>query len=129
MAFWFPSLNVGFQAHIPATGPAHTIFYFEALAVCSGILEASPHLAVFSDSLNTVQLFNSLSALPTMNWMVMLVVDMLIPTSIDCHVFHVSGIHNVIADCLSHFCNDSAIQASPGLSVLPFQPPRNTLGA
>ncbi|KAI6007089.1 hypothetical protein EDD15DRAFT_2383953 [Pisolithus albus] len=135
MAFWFPSLNVGFQARVPATGPACTIFYFEALAVCSGILEASSHvphggkLAVFSDSLNTVQLFNSLSALPTMNWMVMLVVDMLIPTSIDCRVFHVSGVRNVVADHLSRFCNDSAIQASPGLSVLPFQPPRNTLGA
>lgn len=135
MAFWFPSLNVGFQAHISAAEPANTIFYFEALTVCSGILEASSHvprggkLAVFSDNLNTVQLFNSLSALPSMNWMIMLVVDTLIPTSIDCRVFHVSGVRNVIADLLSRFSNDAAIHASPGLTVLLFQPPRNTLGA
>lgn len=135
MAFWFPSVNVGFQARISAGQPTNTIFYFEALTVCSAILEASsflPHgarLAVFSDNLNTVQLFNTLSALPTMNWMVMLVVDKLILTSIDCRVFHVSGARNVVADHLSRFSNDSAIQASPALSVRPFQPPRNALGA
>ena len=77
MGFWYPSLAQGFQV------PAHQIFaqqggsipYLEALCVCAAILDAAPRLlpdqrlAVHTDNINTVQLFNSLSALPAFNWM------------------------------------------------------------
>jgi hypothetical protein len=83
LGFWYPSLAQRFQA------PAHqifaqqsgSIFYLEALCVCAAILNAAPRLlpeqclAVFTDSLNTVQLFNSLSALPAFNWILILVAD------------------------------------------------------
>ena len=80
LGIWHPSLALGLQA------PAHDIFtqhggsisYLEALCVCSAILDTVPcllsgqHLVVFTDNVNTVQLFNSLSALPTCNWICLL---------------------------------------------------------
>ena len=91
MGFWYPSLALGFQA------PAHHIFaqqkgsilYLESLCVCAAILDAAPclstnqHLAVFTDNINTVQLLNSLSALPAFNWMLILVADTALSRGID----------------------------------------------
>ncbi|KIJ66315.1 hypothetical protein HYDPIDRAFT_61092, partial [Hydnomerulius pinastri MD-312] len=135
LGFWFPSANLGFQSIITESEPSNTIFFYEALTVCAAILEAikripmGGRLAVFTDNLNTVQLFNSLAALPTMNWMVLQVVDALLSADIDFRVFHVPGIHNIVADHLSRLRNELAIQASPGLQISSFLPPRRTLGA
>ena len=72
-----PSLALGLQAPAHDIFPQHrgSIFYLGALCVCSAILDAAPHLssgqhlAMFTDNVNTVQLFNLLSALPAFNWM------------------------------------------------------------
>ena len=68
MGFSYPSLALGFQApaHHIFAGQEGSIFYLEALSVCAAILDATPcllpdqGLAVFTDNINTVQLFNSL---------------------------------------------------------------------
>ena len=101
MGFWYPSLALGFQA------PAHqifaqqegSIFYLESLCICVAILDAAPHLspnqrlAVFTDNINTVQLFGSLSALLAFNWMLILVAEVAdtalnrgidLPSSVSC---------------------------------------------
>ncbi|KAH7886009.1 hypothetical protein F5I97DRAFT_1808542, partial [Phlebopus sp. FC_14] len=130
--FWFSSINLGFQAPIQESERAEAIFYHEALAVCAAILEASSfipfggHLAVFTDNFNTVQLFNSLSALPPKNWTVMRVSDVVTSHQIDFRVFHISGVHNVVTDLLSRLRNRDAVLGSPVLSI---QSPRRTLGA
>ena len=83
LGIWSPSLALGLQApaHDIFTQHGGSIFYLEALCICSAILDAAArlssgqHLAVFTDNVNTVQLFNSLSALPAFNWMLIQVAD------------------------------------------------------
>jgi hypothetical protein len=59
----------------------------------------------------------------------MYTVDVLIAYGIDLHIVHLAGENNNVADALSHFQNDNACLLVPGLSILPFTPPRDTLGA
>jgi hypothetical protein len=135
IAYWFPTANLGFQSPLPCEAPTGTIFYFEALAVTAAILAAvqcSPpdgRIAIFTDNLNTVSMFNSLAALPPYNWLLMKSVDAIIESRADFQVFFVRGIENVVADRLSRWKNAEAEVAAPGLSVHSFLPPRNTLGA
>ena len=138
MGFWYPSLAQGFQAqahHIFAQQGGSIFFYLEALCVCAAILDAAPHLlpdqrlAVHTDNINTVQLFNSLSALPAFNWMLIQVVDRVLRQGIDLRVFHVPGVHNEIADAVSHLQNDLLTALHPELVIFAFQPPRPALGA
>ncbi|KAG2741863.1 hypothetical protein P692DRAFT_20879763 [Suillus brevipes Sb2] len=109
MGFWFPSLNLGFQSPLPVSAPTGSIFDFEALAVTSALLEAitqsslGQRVAIFTDNLNTVAMFNSLTALPPYDWMLMVAVDAIISTKLDFRVFFVPGAHNVIADHLSRW--------------------------
>ena len=131
LGIWYPSLYLGLQA------PAHqifaqqggSIFYLKALCICAAILDAAPrlqpnqHLAVFTDNINTVQLFNSLSALPAFNWMLIQVADCVLSQGFDFRVFHVPGVHNEIADALSCLQNDQLAISHPELVILPFQPP------
>jgi hypothetical protein len=67
LAFWSPTHSQGYVADKPqAPRDADHIFWFEALTVISALhwatqLPSPPHhLAIFTDSLNTVQLFDSL---------------------------------------------------------------------
>jgi hypothetical protein len=135
IAYWFPAANIGFQSPLPGNAPTGTIFYFEALAVTAAILDAvhriasDGRLAVFSDNLNTVSMFNSLAALPPYNWLLMVSVDAIMERQVDFRVFYVPGVDNVVADHLSRWRNAEAECAAPGLTVQPFLPPRNTLGA
>ena len=46
-------------------------------------LSSGQHLAVFTDNVNTVQLFNSLSALPAFNWMLIQVADAVLDQGFD----------------------------------------------
>ena len=106
-----------------------SIFYLNALCVCTAILDAASHLqpnqhlAVFTDNINTIQLFNSLSALPAFNWMLIQVADCILTQAFDFRVFHVPSIHNEIADVLSHLQNDQLTSSHPELVILLFQPP------
>ena len=135
MGFWFPSLHLAFQAELSGDEPGQTIFFFEALTVVGAIREAvnqveqGGRIAIFSDNLNTVQMFNSLAALPSMNWLLLLSVDLVLRRDVDFRVFHISGSKNVVADHLSRLNNLEALTAAPGLVIHPFQPPRNALGA
>jgi hypothetical protein len=137
LAYWFPVTNEGFQAHLnvfPGQS-SESIFFKEALAVCAAIQSAvaristGGHLAVFTDNLNTVQMFNSLASLPGLNWMLITIVDLLTEHDVDLRVFHVSGVDNTVADHLSRLRNYEASCCAPGITISSFQPPRNTLGA
>ena len=137
MGFWVPSQNQVFQApgqEIFAE-MGGSIFYLEALCVCSAILHGvtllppDGRLAVFTDNLNTVQLFNSLAALPLMNWMLMAVVDAVLHHRIDFRVSHLPGEANVVADLVSRQQNSEVRRILPSVTIAQFQPPRPSLGA
>ena len=106
-----------------------SIFYLKALCICAAILDVAPylqpnqHLTIFTDNINTVQLFNSLSALLAFNWMLIQVVDCVLSQGFNSGVFHIPGIHNEIADALSCLQNDQLTSFHPKLVILPFQPP------
>jgi hypothetical protein len=135
MGFWYPKLNLAFQSNLPDHSPVQDIFFSEALCVSVAIHDAvtrlpeNGRLAVYTDSLNTVYLFNSLSVGPGYNPLLMDVIEVILVFRIDFRVFHVSGDNNIVADHLSHWRAREALRCSPGLRILPFQPPRNALGA
>ncbi|KAG1799525.1 uncharacterized protein BJ212DRAFT_1288138, partial [Suillus subaureus] len=129
-----PELNISFQCPLPTSVPTGTIFYFKALAVTASLLHTikcqHPHqqVAIFSDNLNMVSMFNSLMALPPYNWLLMTLVDALLDTGVDFRVFFVLDVDNVVADHLLHWKNSEAELVSPGLHICPFTPPWNALG-
>ena len=137
LGFWLPSSHKGFQAPAADLFQQHheSIFYLEALCVCTvllytiEVLPVGSQIAIFSDNINTVQMFNSLAALSSLNWMLVAIVDAVVEKSIDFWVLHVPGVHNIIADRLSHFHNDKVITLEPLLSIQAFQPPRGMMGA
>ncbi|KIY53673.1 hypothetical protein FISHEDRAFT_32838 [Fistulina hepatica ATCC 64428] len=141
IAYFIPSLNLGFQCanrlvRLPRDISPDRIFYFEALAVVSAIVQilqpTAPtprRLAIWTDNTNTVDIFNSLHALPPYNPLLVTSVDLLMQYDCQLRVLHVEGKHNNIADALSRFRNDTALSLSPGLRIFPFLPPRLSSGA
>lgn len=114
---------------------ASAIFYFEALCVLCALTDAAHwigkgvRLLIYTDNLNTVHIFNSLSCLPSYNHLLHHAVDFLLSHNIDLHVLHVPGIDNGVADALSRCHFASALSLDPDLKISPFKPPRWTLGA
>ena len=133
LGYWFPGLSAGFWSVIPDDHPKDTIFYFEALSVLSAILHSTSFgfpitkLTVYTDNLNTVQIFNSFSALPTYNEILKTTVDHLlsdINNPIQLRVIHVPGHSNTVADALSRGELHTAVDAVPGIVIDLFTPPR-----
>jgi hypothetical protein len=134
LGFFFPSLLLGYQTHIPHGPPKDTIFFFEALAICSAIHYSASrvplpnHLTIFSDNSNSVNMFNTLRAKPMYNTILKSSVDILILSNISLHVVYIPGEENVVADALSRYDNMRASAACPGLQIATFEPPRDALG-
>jgi hypothetical protein len=134
LGFFFENSREGFQCVVPQEPPKDTIFYFEMLAVVSVIdavtrLPTVPtRLLIFSDSANTVDIFNSLRCLPAYNGLLKFAISLIIKFNISLRVVHTPGVDNVIADSLSRFENTKAVAACPGLSISSFQPPRIAMG-
>ena len=132
LGFWFPDQSVRFWSRIPEDPPKDTIFYFEALSVLSAIIHSTSlctlvkRLVVYSDNLNTVQIFNSLSALPAYNDILKGSVDHLlsdIDNLIDLWVIHITGKLNIVADALSRQYFNTVVDYAPGIVVNTFSPP------
>ncbi|EJD45972.1 hypothetical protein AURDEDRAFT_63761 [Auricularia subglabra TFB-10046 SS5] len=138
LAFYCPPLEIGFQSDLPERppleGPESEIFYDEALAVCSAIdwaasLTPRPkRLAVFSDSDNTVSMYNTLRAKPAYNGIIMHSVNTLLACNMQIRVVHIAGKDNVVADALSRRHNELARAIVPSITITDFTPPRITLG-
>ncbi|KIK38173.1 hypothetical protein CY34DRAFT_91430 [Suillus luteus UH-Slu-Lm8-n1] len=128
MGFWYPSLHLGFQSNLPVHLPVSDIFFFEALCVASAIHDAlshslpGHHLAVFTDSLDTVSIFSSLSVETGYNQLLMFVVDLILAMEVNFQVFHIAGDRNIVADHLSHNKAREALICIPQLQILPFEP-------
>ncbi|KAJ7222738.1 hypothetical protein B0H12DRAFT_1031238, partial [Mycena haematopus] len=136
MGFYIPALGLGFQSGLPTgINPALKIFFYEALCVCAALhhaatlLPTGARLTIYTDSSNSVSMFNSLKALPAYNDILKSAVDVLLARDIDLRVLHVAGKLNSVADAISRWKNDIAIALVPGLTIHPFTPPRDALGA
>ncbi|KIJ58674.1 hypothetical protein HYDPIDRAFT_60412, partial [Hydnomerulius pinastri MD-312] len=126
--FFFPSFNIGFQAHVSTLPSSFHINFLEMLAVCSAVHAAAKFstipkcLAVFTNSTFMVTVFSSLSTCAPYNQILISTVDILIACSIDLHVVHVPGALNCVADAISQFDNCAASLFMPSISILPFSP-------
>jgi hypothetical protein len=135
MGFWYPSLNLGFYSPTPENSVTTIIFYFEALCVLCALRDVQhraqkgARVVIYTDNMNTVQIFNSLACLPTYNHLLRRSVDILLASNIDLRVLHVSGENNETADALSRCQFMSALNMTPELLISPFKPPQWTLGA
>jgi len=137
MGFWYPHEPVtnGFYSPVPLDIPEQFIFYYEALCVLSALHHAANtsskpiRIAIFTDNSNTVDIFNSLRALPAYNHILKSAVDVLIRTGHQLRVLFVPGIENDIADALSRQQFSYVLATCPSLTVSIFEPPQLPLGA
>lgn len=140
MGFWSPQLSKGFSADtIPSFfKPDDTIFWFEALTVLavisyvsslsSSLLSHPFRLAIFSDNLNTVQMFDSFRSHPPYDLILLASIRLMLIHSIDVRVWHIPGHQNPVADALSRGLFDTVRFYQPHLLLYTFEPPRVTLG-
>ena len=88
---------IGFCASVPNDSITPTIFFYEALAIASAVLWASglepriKWLLIYTDSLNCVDMFNTLSAKEGYNNILLFVVRILMSSKISLRVFHIPG--------------------------------------
>ena len=137
LAFWFPAADFGFQHALSPDVPSPGIFFHESLAVVSALswfihnvpLRPCMRIAIYSDNLNTVDMFNTLRAQPLYNPLLITAVDLLLDHGVDLRVFHIPGQDNIVADALSRFRFDTVALYAPSLQIFKFQPPRLKLGA
>jgi hypothetical protein len=135
LGLWFPDDNFTCQCPLPSDSPRDTIFFHEALAVCSAIHtvvnmhEPPSKLLIYTDNSNTVSMFDSLRVKPLYNSLLLSAVDILINYNVDLHVEHIPGQQNVIADALSCFNNELVKDLVPDAQIFDFEPPQNVLGA
>ncbi|KAI0054895.1 hypothetical protein BV25DRAFT_1816386 [Artomyces pyxidatus] len=134
--YWIPSLSSGFLGPLPPdTSVPDTIFWYEALCVVTALewaaaLPSPPNrLAIYTDNLNTVQMFASLKAQPGYNDLLLYASRILLRSHIDLRVFHIAGELNVIADALSRGLLDVLRQYAPNAKIFQITPPRVTLGS
>ena len=108
------------------------IFYFKALSVLAAILQSTGFetpvhkLVIYTDNLNTVQMFNSLSSLPQYNNILKSAVNHLLSdleNPIQLCVLHVPGNLNTVADALSCGNLHTVIDNMPHVTIHDFSPP------
>lgn len=112
------------------------IFFLEMVAILSAIhhIASVPHpprrLLIFTDSLNSVGAFNSLSVAESIhNGPLLAVAGIILRTGIDLRVHHIEGKLNVKADLLSRLMFDEYRRKFPQDRVRLFAPPRELLPA
>ena len=136
LGFWYPNRHQGFYSPVPWGASCDIIFYYEALAVTSALdnlyawgTEYSK-IIIFSDSMNTVDIFSSLCCQSEFNPLLRHCIDILLSNNLDVHVLHIPGEQNEVADAISHHDFDRATRLVPGLHISAFQPPHFiTMGA
>ena len=83
MGFWYPASKDGYYAPTPVNVPSDVIFYFEALCVLSAIVNVQAKatrgakIVIYTDNMNTVDIFRSLRCLPQYNHLLKQAVDIL----------------------------------------------------
>lgn len=114
---------------MPLNTARDIIFYFEELAVC-GVVDNlrtsasdTSKVVIYTDSMNTVNIFNSLRCLPDFNPLLKHCINIFLSKKFDVHVLHIPGMQNTVADAISCHEFDNAKQLVRGLTITTFQPP------
>ena len=136
LRFFLPSSKLAFQCPLPSMSASEHIFFFEALTVCSTFHYFANqlqnlgcnHLVIYTDSSNTVNIFNSLQASAPYNCIIISTMNVVLDHNINFQVLHVRGMDNPVTDAISCFKNDLAVSLCPGLVIRNFEPPRDALG-
>lgn len=105
LGFWCPKPLQAFAANKPEapTGVEDNIFWYEALTVLSALewVTRQAHkpwrVLIYTDNLNTVQIFESLRANGAYLDILLRAIDILIDCKVDLRVGHIPGEHNYIA--------------------------------
>ena len=109
--------------------PTNAIFYFETLSVISALdnvqakAPRNSKILIYTDNMNTVDIFRSLHCLPAYNHLLRHAVDILLKNDYSLRVLHVPGEQNVIADALSRVLFSIALDLEPQLKLFTFNPP------
>lgn len=129
MGFFYPNLSEGY--HCGSIEADETpIFYLEALCVLCALDNMSKRapkgsrVVIYTDNMNTVQIFNSLRCLPQFNPILKAAVDITLLNNIKLRVLHVSGKENIVADALSRSQISLAVDIIPEIIIHTFEPPR-----
>jgi hypothetical protein len=135
LGLWVPAFDTGYIRPKPTSLPTEHIFYAEAFVVSCAVhwattLPSPPNkLAIYTDNLNTVNMFNSMKASGPYNFLLRFVVDLLIDFDIDLRVYHISGNHNLIADALSRFNVTFLLSHYPNITINSYTPPPHMVEA
>jgi hypothetical protein len=140
MGFWYPKLGIGGYSPIDFEPPVGfestnaTIFFYKALCVVSAIHYLSEALStstavIYTDNINTVDIFNSLSALPAYNPILKSAIDHMLDYSYNIRVLHIEGSKNGIADALpcKNFSLAMTLTPNGAISIIPFLSPQDAL--
>jgi hypothetical protein len=141
MGFWYPELGIGgyspinFEPPMAFESTDTMIFFYKALCVVSAIHYLSEALltstaVIYTNNMNTVDIFNSLSALPAYNPILKSAIDCMLDYSYNVRVLHIEGSKNGIADALSRKTFSLVMTLAPNgaISIIPFLPPQDALG-
>jgi hypothetical protein len=126
LGFWFPLSKLGYYASAPPNVPTDGIFYLEALCVLNALQLAcrcsasGGRILLYTDNLNSVDIFSTLSCLPVYNEILRASVDIRISARTDVRVLHVRGEDNEVADALSRLDLERALLLEPDLIASPF---------
>jgi len=138
LAFAFTYNNEGFVYQIHSQTPNTEkvdIFFLKLLAILSTIHYVASnfphppsHLLIFTDNLDSVGVFNSLSASQLMhNGVILSVTQVILCSGIDLCVWHIEGKQNIKADLLSHLLFHEFHQKFPPIHICLFDPPCDLL--
>ena len=107
LAFWYLNCHQGFFSPIPPHLAGKMIFFYEVLTATSTINNLQGmgiyHLkiVVYTNSMNTIDIFNSLHCQPIFNPLLHFCVDSCIKYKLDLRVLHIPGVRNEVTDTLS----------------------------
>ncbi|KAH9856339.1 hypothetical protein C2E23DRAFT_882417 [Lenzites betulinus] len=137
LGVFFPWLHLGFYCDLLVGAPTNTIFFFEALGICSAIHRARTwhrasrfvkRLAVLSNNLNSVAIFSSLRTSPLYNTILHSAMNVLVDCELYLRIDHILGDLNIIADTLSRGCIQFVCEQLPRITLLPLLPPQDAMG-
>ncbi|KIJ50802.1 hypothetical protein M422DRAFT_158801 [Sphaerobolus stellatus SS14] len=134
LGFYVPAKYLSFASNIPTNPLIPDILFYETFTVASAVawaatLPFSLHcLLIYTDLLDSMEMFHSLRAKDSYNELLLLVVQQLMANRILLHVCHVASANNTIADTLSRGFFNLTRQLVPNIHISTFEPLQNVLG-
>jgi hypothetical protein len=136
LAYVFAGNGFAYQLRPDSGAPHVDILFLELVAILCAVFHAvtlplPPHrLLIWSDSLDSVQLFQSLHARTSLhNGVLLAVASLLLRSGVDVRVRHIAGHDNLRADLLSRLLFQDFGRQFPSYRVRTFNPPRELLPA